>query len=140
MDTPVEVHLARELRMSLGMLVRRMRSERRFSPGQTAVLQRIDAEGESSIGALATAERVRPQSMAQTVGELEGQGLVERRPDPADRRRQIISITADGAAALAEWRHALDGWLAERIERHCSAEERAALEAVVPTLRKLAGL
>lgn len=137
-DTPDDVELASELRSALAMLVRRMRSERRFSLGQAAVLGRLDADGESSIGALATAERVRPQSMAQTIGELESQGLVERRQDTTDRRRQIITVTAQGLAVLEERRALIDGWLAERIERECSAEERTALQAALPALRKLA--
>ena len=44
-----------------------------------------------SVSDLAAAEHVRPQSMAQTVGDLEDEGLVSRRPDPDDRRRALSS-------------------------------------------------
>jgi DNA-binding MarR family transcriptional regulator len=32
--------------------------------------------------------------MAQTVSELESGGLVIRRPDPDDRRRAVVEVTA----------------------------------------------
>ena len=136
-DTTDDLDLARELRVGLAQLVRRMRAEGRFPLGQAAVLQRLDADGESSIGALAAAERIRPQSMAQTVSELEAQGFVERRQDLEDRRRQIISITPAGTAVLEERRAHVDGWLAERITRVCDPSQRAALEAALPALRLL---
>ena len=40
------------------------------------------ATGPQTTSALAAAERVRPQSMAQTIAELEAAGLVARRPRP----------------------------------------------------------
>ena len=41
-----------------------------------------------------SAERVRPQSMAQTIAELEADGLVDRTPDPNDRRQILIEPDA----------------------------------------------
>jgi len=77
--------LASELRVVLGQLIRRLRAEHRFPISQGSVLGRLDRQGAQSVSDLATVERVRPQSMAQTVAELESEGLVSRRPDPDDR-------------------------------------------------------
>lgn len=140
MNPAADIELARELRVALALLVRRMRNQQRFPLGQAAVLQRLDADGETSIGALATAEKVRPQSMAQTVGELEAQGFVSRRQDTADRRRQIITITPEGKAVLEARRSQIDGWLADGIARECSDADRAALQAALPALHKLSHL
>jgi DNA-binding MarR family transcriptional regulator len=64
------------------------------------VLVRLDREGTAYVSSLALAEHVRPQSMAQTIAELEGQGLVEKRADPTDGRRLLIDITPEGKRQL----------------------------------------
>ncbi|HEY7267219.1 MAG TPA: MarR family transcriptional regulator [Solirubrobacterales bacterium] len=107
---------ASELRVVLGQLFRRLRAEHRFPLHHGAVLGRLDREGPVSVSDLASAERVRPQSMAQTVNELESQGLVERRPDPDDRRRALVDLTAAGYETLEDDRRRRVGWLVSAIE------------------------
>lgn len=51
--------------------------------------------------------------MTYVVDDLERAGLVERRPDPADRRSRQVVLTAAGRAAHDAARATLD-----RIERH----------------------
>jgi hypothetical protein len=58
---------ASELRIVIGQLVRRLRAEHRFPISHASVLARLDREGPRTTSALAAAERVRPQSMAQTL-------------------------------------------------------------------------
>ncbi|MFC7275670.1 MarR family winged helix-turn-helix transcriptional regulator [Paractinoplanes rhizophilus] len=41
-------------------------------------------------------------TMVDLVDALERKGLVERRSDPADRRRNLVHLTADGQRVLAE--------------------------------------
>ena len=130
--------VASELREVLGRLVRRLRAERRFSLSQGAVLGRLDREGAQGVSDLAKAERMRPQSMAQTVSELEAEGLVERNPDPVDRRRALVQLTAQGRVTLQAERRAREGWLAQAIERDLSATEQAVLSDAVELLRRLA--
>jgi DNA-binding MarR family transcriptional regulator len=50
------------------------------------------------VAELARLARVRKQSMAQSVEELERAGYVERRPDPRDRRARLVFLTGRGAA------------------------------------------
>jgi DNA-binding MarR family transcriptional regulator len=130
--------LASELREVIGQLVRRLRAEHGFSLSQGSVLGRLDREGTSSIGELATAERVRPQSMAQTVCDLEALGLIARRPDPSDRRRVLVELTAAGSQTLAEDRRKREGWLAQAITEDLSTEDREILARAVAVLRRLA--
>ncbi len=130
--------LASELRMVLGHLMRRLRAEHRFSLSQGAVLGRLDREGTKSIGDLATAERVRPQSMTQTVSDLEVDGLIARRADPADGRRTLVELTEQGLQTLEQDRRQREGWLARAIAEDLSAEEQQVLMQALALLRRLA--
>jgi DNA-binding MarR family transcriptional regulator len=47
---------------------------------------------------------VTTQTMADMVTALGARGLIERRRDPADRRRLVISLTADGRALIRRYR------------------------------------
>jgi DNA-binding MarR family transcriptional regulator len=132
--------LASELRVVLGHLIRRLRSEHRFSLSQGSVLGRLDREGPQSTSKLASTERVRQQSMGQTIAELETQGLVKRRPDPADGRSSLVGLTEAGRAELREDRGRREGWLAEAIETSFSDEEREVLDESVRLLARLAEL
>ena len=122
--------LPTELRVVLGRLIRRLRSEHRFPLTQAAVLGYLDRDGPRSIGELATTENVRPQSMSQTVGELEAEGLIERRPDARDGRRTQIAITPGGRKALDADRAAREGWLGQEISKFTLEEQQVLGEAV----------
>lgn len=130
--------LAADLRVVLGQLVRRLRAEHRFPMAQASVLGRLDREGTTSIGSLAVAEKVRPQSMAQTVADLQEAGLISRRPDPADGRRTLIELTEEGRRTLQAYRRDREGWLAQAIERDLSEAEQRKLAGAVELLRRLA--
>src|ERR1700691_4476602 len=130
--------LASELRVALGQLFRRLRSENRLPFTHGAVLARLERDGPRSASELAAAERVRPQSMAETVGDLEADGLVTRAPHPTDRRRALVSLTDAGRATLDADRLLREGWLAQAISEHLSADERRRLTGALALLRRLA--
>jgi DNA-binding MarR family transcriptional regulator len=132
--------LASELRLALGLLVRRLRIEHRLSLSHVAVLARLDREGTHSIGSLAAAERIRPQSMAQTIRDMESDGLIERRADPSDGRRSLVDMTAEGRGMLEEDRRRRQGWLTEALARELTAQERADLMKAVDLMRRLGEL
>jgi DNA-binding MarR family transcriptional regulator len=129
--------LAGELRVVLGRLIRRLRAEHGFSLAQGAVLGRLDREGPQSVSDLAARERMRPQSMAQTVADLEAERLVERNRDPSDRRRALVSLTEAGRELLAASRQRREGWLVRAIEE-LPAEDRETVERAVVLLGHLA--
>jgi DNA-binding MarR family transcriptional regulator len=130
--------LAADLRVVLGGVVRRLRAQHRFSISQAAVLGRLDREGPRTVSDLAAAERMRPQSMAQAVGDLLADGLLERRPDPGDGRRVLLELSPTGREVLEAERRKREGWLAEAIDRELDAAERATLREAVALLRRLA--
>lgn len=130
-------HIASELRMVIGHLVRRLRAEHRFSLSQGAVLGRLDREGTKSIGDLAVAERVRPQSMTQTVADLEAEGLIARHADPSDGRRILVELTDKGLETLEAERRHREGWLARAIDEDLSEDDRRVLAKALAVLRRL---
>jgi DNA-binding MarR family transcriptional regulator len=131
--------LAHELRETIGRLLRRLRAEPGELPvGQIAVLSRLDREGPASISDLAAADRMRPQSMAQTVHDLESAGLVARRPDPADRRRSFVELTPVGLQTLNAMRAHREDWLTQVLDRELDAVQREVLRRAVELLGRVA--
>lgn len=136
-ETPTTL-LAHELRETIGRLIRRLRAEPGPSVGRMAVLGRLDRDGPASISDLAGRERIRPQSMAQTVHDLESAGLVSRRPDPADGRRAFIELTSAGLDLLQTTRARRETWLTEALERELDADERAVVHEALALLSRIA--
>ena len=108
-----------------------------LTPSQTAVLTRLWKEGASSASVLASAERVRPQSMATIVAALEQRGLIERTPDPEDGRRQVVSLTARGRRRAESDRRAREEWLARAIQERYSEKERRVILDALSLLERL---
>jgi DNA-binding MarR family transcriptional regulator len=90
------------------------------------------AEGPLSLSELAAAVSVDAPYATLIVDNLEERGLVERRPDPADRRRKLVALTPEGKEAAQR---------ALRIKRepppgfaHLSAAELDTLEELMHRL------
>jgi DNA-binding MarR family transcriptional regulator len=130
--------LAHELRETVGRLIRRLRAEPGPPVGQMAVLGRLDREGPASISDLAAADRMRPQSMAQTVRDLEEAGLVSRRPDPDDGRRSFVELTPGGLETLHTTRARREDWLTQTLDRELDAEQRELLRRALLLLNRVA--
>lgn len=112
-------------------------ASRELTPSQVAVLSRLGKAGAASASDLAAAERVRPQAVAPIVAALEQRGLVRRRPDPDDRRRQLVSLTPTGRALHEDSREAGDEWLARAVEERYTEAERQTLLAALALLDRL---
>lgn len=66
-------------------------------PAAANVFPFVPPEG-ITVSRLAELARVRKQSMAQAVSQLEETGYVERRPNPRDHRSQLVFLTRRGAS------------------------------------------
>lgn len=132
---------ATELRESLMAVARRLRRHR---PDHGLTLTALDVLGDvsragvSTPAELATRMHVRVQSLTDSINELVHRGLISRRPDEADRRRQLIEITPAGDALLETDRAERDAWLQTAMRDQLSDLEFDLLMLVAPVLRKLA--
>jgi DNA-binding MarR family transcriptional regulator len=96
---------------------------------QLTTLARIIAEGPATTSALAQAEHVRRQSMAETIAALRANGLVASEPDPGDRRKTLITATEKGQQLSATIPAAREAWLSSAISTLLDAEQQTLLEA-----------
>jgi DNA-binding MarR family transcriptional regulator len=133
--------IAASLRGSIGLLVRRLRqakSDGDLTLPESSALARLDRSGPTTSAALAKVEQISPQSMGTTLGGLERRGLVERRSDPADGRRIVLSLTDAGMQSLRNRRDAGTGHLARAISAEFSDAELGQLEVAAQLIERLA--
>jgi DNA-binding MarR family transcriptional regulator len=128
------------LRETLARVMRRLRVVDVDAPPRrlATVLRHLEREGPLTSSELAAREGMRPQSMAETVKELEALGFVQKTGDPDDGRRLLVSVTAAGRRRLAETRKRRDDWLAVTIAEQFDARERETLVAALELLDRLA--
>jgi DNA-binding MarR family transcriptional regulator len=96
-------------------------------PAAANVFPFVPPEG-ITVSGLAERAGVRKQTMAQAVDRLERTGYVERRPDPRDRRSQLVFLTGRGAS-VPPVTHAAAARVEERWAQLTSPEELDALRA-----------
>jgi MarR family transcriptional regulator, lower aerobic nicotinate degradation pathway regulator len=75
-------------------------------PPHFGVLTLIDASPGSAQRELVERSMIDASTMVAVIDDLEERGLAERRPDPADRRRRAVYLTAQGRRALDRGRKA----------------------------------
>ncbi len=72
----------------------------------------------------------------KVIDRLEEMGLVERRPDPEDRRATIVAITDAGRQSMAEARKVIDSILEEMWAEHITDEEAELLVEIMDRVLK----
>ena len=125
--TPSPEHLAGDLRTAVANLVRATRATDHLAPIPAAVLDLLDRHGAMTTAQLAASRGVRHQTMAATVKELTDAGYLDARPDPADARKKVLALTADGTRAIETDRRRRVGLLASAIDQGLNEQERRTL-------------
>ncbi|MGH7647442.1 MAG: MarR family winged helix-turn-helix transcriptional regulator [Gemmatimonadaceae bacterium] len=103
-----------------------------------AILKRLRDSGPTTASALAAAEHVSQQGIAQHVAALTRAGLVHARSDASDARKRLIHVTRAGHRLFetaADSRHA---WLARVIDAELGVKDRPALEKAITLLERIA--
>jgi DNA-binding MarR family transcriptional regulator len=108
-----------------------------LTPSETAVLIRLIKDGPASTSQLAGLERVRPQSMTTTLSGLDRHGLIERKPDPDDGRRQLITLTPRGRRHAETDRRIRDEWLVQAMHDRYTERERQVINEALSLLQRI---
>jgi DNA-binding MarR family transcriptional regulator len=140
-EDPDVGQVAAALRVSIGLLLRRLRQVRvegELTLPESSALTRLDRGGPTTPSELAKLEQISPQSMGATLAALEARGLVGRRPDPRDGRRVVLSVTEAGRAVLLDKRNARAEQLAKALSAGFTPAELRQLMAAAPLLERLA--
>ena len=118
-------------------VARRLRGQSReallplhVTPSQSRALNELRQHGGMRPGELAEHLRIAPRSATEVVDDLQSQGLVERRPDPDDRRATLVELTAKGTEAAQAIRAARQSE-AERFFGVLSDADRAELKRIL---------
>jgi DNA-binding MarR family transcriptional regulator len=144
---PARLPTADTLAVRLAFAIKRLRGRLREAAwagevelpiAQVAVLKRIRTDGPTTASALAAAEHVTHQAIAQTLAGLKDAGLVRSAADPNDGRKSVISVTPAGNRLFESAIASRDAWLARAIGHVVSPRERAALEKAIELLERLA--
>lgn len=133
---------AARLRMAIVRTARRLRQEAaagaggELTPTAAAALATVERHGPLTPSELAEIERVKRPTATRTLGVLVEAGLVERTPDPADRRSALVSVTATGRERLRRLRGRKNAYLARRM-RDLPAADVETLERAASILERL---
>jgi DNA-binding MarR family transcriptional regulator len=103
------------------------------TPAQARALGVLARHGPVRLGALSEHLHIAPRSATEVADALEERGLVERRPDPGDRRATLLSLTARGAE-VADAVRAARAAEAEEFFARLDPADRATLARILAAL------
>ena len=134
--------VAAGLLASLSLLVRRIRQvpvDGGLTMPERTALSCLDRLGPATSAALAREVQITAQAMGATISALRTRGLVERRPDPDDGRRVVLTVSPAGRQALQDKRNARAELLAEALTGGgFTPSELKQLAGAAPLLQRLA--
>lgn len=139
-DIPLSERAA-HLRTAIVRTARRLRQEAAaetsgLTPTSVAALATIERHGPITPSEIAEIERVKRPTITRTLGCLEREGLIDRTPDPDDRRSALVSVNAAGRERLRRLRGRKNAYLARRM-RGLSDEEVETLERAAEILERM---
>jgi DNA-binding MarR family transcriptional regulator len=138
LTTPPVADVAAHLRLVVARTARRLRQEADadLSPSVISALATIDRHGPLTPSELAAHERVQRPTATRVLARLEEAELIDRAPDPADRRSALISASTAGRTLLRRQRSRKDQYLARRLAA-LDGDDVATLERAAAILERM---
>ena len=100
-----------------------------LGPRHIAALEQLRG-GPVTVGELASRLGLTLPTVSGVLADLDRAGMVERHPDPADRRRTIVQIVPGQAALVGEWLDGAARPMARVLDKLTPAEQQAFLKAM----------
>lgn len=100
-----------------------------LTPRHIAALEQIRDQS-LTVGELASRLGLTLPTVSGVLADLDRAGLVERHPDPADRRRTIVGIAPAQATLIGQWLDGAARPLARVLDKLSPAEQEAFLKAM----------
>ena len=109
-------------------LVSEALAQERMRRQHFTVLTSLSEQGEASQAALGRRLWIDPSDLHAIVGELEHAGLIARVRDPADRRRNVVTITPAGKSTLKRLDTLIDRAQRELVAPLSASERRELIQ------------
>jgi DNA-binding MarR family transcriptional regulator len=100
-----------------------------LSPRHVAALEQL-LGGPVTVGDLASRLGLTLPTVSGVLADLDRAGFIERRPDPADRRRTIVQVIPARAALIGEWLDGAAKPLARVLDKLSPSEQETFLKAM----------
>lgn len=134
-DAPLLLYVVKQLELATRARLDAVLKESGVTALQYTALSVLERRPTMSAADLARASFVRAQSAADLIGALERRGLIERRTDPDNRRRMLISLTPEGRTFLDTYDPRVEE-LEEQMLADLGPEDRESFRAFLDTARR----
>jgi DNA-binding MarR family transcriptional regulator len=105
------------------------------TPAQCHLILAVEEAGETSVGEIATALELDSSTLSRSVDGLVRAGLLERKEDPSNRRRQLVNLSAKGSEKAASINALCDRYY-EGLLGALPAKESKAIVSALPVFVK----
>jgi DNA-binding MarR family transcriptional regulator len=136
-----DIEVASHLRITIHRLVKLLRrqtnSDSELSLTERSTMGSLYNHGELAASALAQMEKVTTQSMSQIINHLYELNYIGKTPSEEDKRKVLLSLTAEGRAFVEDSRQRKQEWLAHALHEKVSPEEKDVLMEALRIMTKL---